>query len=142
MVSWPSTARHTLEAEGTGNHNSDFAIEVYYDGECPVCIRFVDITAPGFDPEQVGVPWEDLMDRIHGRLPDGTLVEGVDVFRCIYTAIGFSRIAALTRLPGIAQLLEVGYRAFARNRLRVTGRCRDDACGVGAERAATRTGDA
>ena len=68
------------------------------------------------------------MDRIHGRLPDGTLVKGVEVFRHLYTAVGFGVLVAPTRLPGIAQLLDLGYRLFAKNRLRLTGRCADGAC--------------
>ncbi len=122
---------------------ADFDIEVFYDGACPLCmreirmlrgrdrrqrIRFVDIAATGFDAASVGLTWETLMDRIHGRLPDGTLVEGVEVFRRLYAAVGFAPLVALTRLPGIRQLLDVAYHAFARNRLRLTGRCVDGAC--------------
>jgi monofunctional biosynthetic peptidoglycan transglycosylase len=70
------------------------------------------------------------MDRIHARLPDGTLVEGVEVFRRLYAAVGFGPLVALTRLPGIAWLLDRLYRWFARNRLRLTGRCVDGACEV------------
>jgi predicted DCC family thiol-disulfide oxidoreductase YuxK len=68
------------------------------------------------------------VDRIHGRLPDGTLVEGVEVFRRLYAAVGLGILVAATRLPGIAQLLDLGYRWFAKNRLRLTGRCADGAC--------------
>jgi predicted DCC family thiol-disulfide oxidoreductase YuxK len=122
---------------------TEFAVEVYYDGQCPLCvremrmlrrldkrgrIRFVDITAPGFDPAAVGIAWDALMSRIHGRLADGTVVEGVEVFRRLYAAVGFSRLAAATRLPGVAQLLDLGYRWFAKNRLKLTGRCADRAC--------------
>lgn len=122
---------------------TDFDIEVFYDGDCPLCtrevrllrrldkrkrIRFVDIAAEGFAPASVGVAWEALMDRIHARLPDGTIVEGVEVFRRLYTAIGFGSLVALTRLPGLAQVLDLGYRWFAKNRPRLTGRCADRAC--------------
>lgn len=124
-------------------------IEVFYDGDCPLCMReiamlqrrdrharigFVDISAPGFDESSVGLSWQTLMERIHGRLPDGTIIEGVEVFRRLYTAIGFGRLVALTRLPGISQILDVAYRKFAKNRLRLTGRCMDDACEVRAGR--------
>jgi len=122
---------------------TDFEIEVFYDGQCPLCmrevrllrrldrrqrIRFVDIAAEGFDPSSVGVTREALMDRIHARLPDGTLVEGVEVFRRLYATVGFGPLVALTRLPGVAWLLDRLYRWFARNRLRLTGRCADGAC--------------
>lgn len=125
--------------------SSPFDIEVFHDGACPLCMReirmlqrrdrqrrigFVDIAADGFDAASVGLTWQTLMDRIHGRLPDGRLVEGVEVFRRLYAAVGFGRLVALTRLPGIRQLFDVAYRLFARNRLRITGRCVDGACEI------------
>jgi len=120
-----------------------FDLEAYFDGACPLCVRevrllrrmdrrgrvrFVDIAAPGFDAAAVGIPWESLMDRIHARLPDGQIVEGVEVFRRVYGALGWPRAVALTRLPGLSQALDLAYRLFARNRLRLTGRCHDGAC--------------
>ena len=122
-------------------------IEAFYDGNCPLCvrevralrrldkrqrIRFTDIADETFDAGSVGVAQEALMARIHGRLPDGTWVEGVEVFRRLYTAVGFGLLVAPTRLPGIAQLLDLGYRWFAKNRLRLTGRCADGACELAA----------
>ena len=124
---------------------SEQVIEVFFDGGCPYCrremrwlhrrdrrgrIRFTDIAASGFDARTTGVPWETLMDRIHARLPDGRMLEGVEVFRRLYTAIGFGPLVALTRLPGVKQLLDLAYRWFARNRLRLGGRCRDESCGM------------
>jgi predicted DCC family thiol-disulfide oxidoreductase YuxK len=120
-----------------------FDVEVFYDGECPLCareirmlrrldrrerVRFVDIAEEGFDARSVGVSFTTLMDRVHGRLPDGTIIEGVEVFRRLYAAVGFSRLVALSRLPGVSHLLDVAYRVFAKNRLRLTGRCADRAC--------------
>lgn len=122
-----------------------FDIEVFYDGACPLCMReirmlrrldrhqrigFIDIAAGDFDAASVGLTWQALMDRIHGRLPDGRLVEGVEVFRRLYAAVGFARLVALTRLPGVAHLLDIAYDRFARNRLRLTGRCVDGACAL------------
>lgn len=122
-----------------------FEIEVFYDGGCPLCtremkmlqrrdrrqrIRFVDIAENGFDAATVGVPWQTLMDRIHGRLADGTMVEGVEVFRRLYAAVGFGPLVALTRLPGVKQVLDVAYDVFAKNRLRLTNRCVDETCRV------------
>jgi len=91
-------------------------------------IRFVDIAAPNFDAGATGVTYAALMDRIHGRLPDGCMVEGVEVFRRIYAALGFGPLVALTRLPGIRQMLDLAYRWFARNRMRLTGRCCHPGC--------------
>lgn len=120
-------------------------IEVFYDGECPLCMReirllrrldrqgriaFTDIADPDFRAEEVGIPHQTLMARIHGRLPDGSLVEGVEVFRRLYAAVGYRRLVALTRVPGISHLLDLAYRAFAANRLRLTGRCEAGTCRV------------
>ncbi len=118
-------------------------VEVYFDGACPLCageiallrrldrrgaIRFTDIAEPSFDAAALGLDGAVLMARIHGRAADGTLVEGVEVFRQLYAAVGLRWIVALTRLPGVSHLLDAGYRWFARNRLRLTGRCDDVAC--------------
>jgi predicted DCC family thiol-disulfide oxidoreductase YuxK len=133
-----------------------FEIEVFYDGCCPLCtremallrrlgrkgrIRFADITAEGFDAGSVGVSPAALMDRIHGRLADGTLVEGVEVFRRVYTAVGYGALVAPTRLPGVAPVLDLAYRLFAKNRLRLKGRCADEACEPGSRAAGIETSE-
>jgi predicted DCC family thiol-disulfide oxidoreductase YuxK len=124
--------------------------EVFYDGDCPLClreirllrrldrrgqVRFTDIAAPGFEPDAVGRTHDDLMARIHGReigddgVP-GRWVEGVEVFRRLYAAVGFGPIVALTRLPGVRHVLDASYGWFARNRLHITGRCTTESCAV------------
>jgi len=120
-----------------------FAIEVFFDGACPLCareiallrkldhrgrIRFTDIAAGDFDPHAWGVEMATLMAGIHGRLPGGELVTGVEVFRRLYAAVGFERSVAFSRLPLIAPLLDAAYAVFAKNRLRLTGRCNENAC--------------
>ena len=120
-------------------------VEVFFDGECPLCVReitllrrldrhgkihFTDIASPNFDAAALGLTWQALMDRIHGRLPDGTIIEGVEVFRRLYAAVGFGPLVAMSRCPGISQLLDLGYLTFAKNRLRLTGRCTDDTCAL------------
>lgn len=121
------------------------AVEVFYDGECPLCVReiglvrrkdragriqFTDIAAPSFDATAYGRTQAALMSRIAGRLPDGTWLDGVEVFRRLYAAIGWRRAVAVSRWPGLSHLLELAYTLFARNRLRLTGRCADGACKV------------
>jgi predicted DCC family thiol-disulfide oxidoreductase YuxK len=116
------------------------SLEVFYDGECPLCareiamlrrrdahnrIRFTDIAAPHFDARALGVTFETLMQRIHARLPSGEMIEGVEVFRRLYDAVGFRRLVAVSRWPVIRSLLDVAYTLFAKNRLRLTGRCVD-----------------
>ncbi|MGE0786352.1 MAG: thiol-disulfide oxidoreductase DCC family protein [Sandaracinaceae bacterium] len=121
--------------------------EVFFDGECPLCrreidvlrrldrrgrIRFTDIAADGFDAEAIGRTEGELMAQIHGRTADGRWVVGVDVFRQLYAAVGFGPLVALTRLPIVRGILDLAYGAFAKNRLRLTGRCTDHSCAVDA----------
>ena len=120
-------------------------VEVFYDGDCPLCmreitmlqkmdrhgrIRFSNIADPTFDPASVALDHAALMAKIHGRLPSGEMIEGVEVFRQLYAAVGFGPVVALTRIPGVSHALDASYRWFAKNRLRLTGRCEDDSCAV------------
>ncbi len=50
----------------------------------------------------------------------------MEVFRHLYAAVGFRRLVAISRWFGISHLLELGYHLFAKNRLRLTGRCNPD----------------
>jgi len=118
--------------------STSWTVEIFFDGECPLCtrevnvlkrmdrkqrVRFTDIAAPGFDPSALGLDIAALMARIHGRLPDGSIIEGVEVFRRVYEAVGLGLLVRASRLPGISALTEAGYTLFAKNRLRLTGRC-------------------
>lgn len=124
--------------------------EVFFDGDCPLCAReiaflrrldrrsnvqFTDIAGASFDAErELGKSQEHLMAHIHGRIlagqGAGALVEGVEVFRRLYSAVGLGPLVALTRLPGISHLLDWAYGIFAKNRLSWTGRCADGACAI------------
>lgn len=120
-------------------------VSILYDGACPLCRREVewlsrldrgrgrlgriDISDPDFDPARVARSLETLMGRIHALLPDGTLIEGVEVFRRAYAAVGLGWLLAWTRLPVLRPVADAGYRWFARNRLRLTGRAH--ACSEG-----------
>jgi predicted DCC family thiol-disulfide oxidoreductase YuxK len=119
--------------------------EVFYDGDCPLCSReiatlrkldrheriaFTDIAAPHFDPSSLGLTHAQLMARIHGRTAQGQLVEGVEVFRQLYAAVGFGRLVAASRLPGVRTALDAAYTLFAKSRLRLTGRCETGQCAV------------
>lgn len=121
--------------------SADFDVEVLFDGNCPVCrreiawlrrldrrrrIRFTDIAPLESAGAVGGIPWTDLMAEIHGRLPDGQWIKGVEVFRRLYAAVGFGHLVRVTRWTGIEQLLDVAYAAFARRRLRWTNRCDKD----------------
>lgn len=124
-----------------------YQVEVFYDGDCPLCrreidllrrwdrhqrVRFTDIADDGFEPAEYGKTMDELMAEIHGRTPRGEWIIGVEVFRQLYSAVGFGRLVPLTRLPVVRQALDLSYRFFAKQRLRLTGRCdaSSEACRV------------
>lgn len=125
--------------------SAPFEVEIFFDGECPLCtrevkvlqrmdrkrrVRFTDIADKRFDPRALGLDLEAMMARIHGRLPDGTILEGVEVFRRVYEAVGLGWLSSISRWPGVSALTEAGYTLFAKNRLRLTGRCAHGSCDV------------
>ena len=127
--------------------------EVFYDGECKLCRReinmlewldrkgrivFTDIAAPDFDGmAAVGISYADLMAEIHGRTAAGEVVTGVEVFRQLYGRVGLRYCVWVTRLPVIKQCFDAAYVLFARNRLRLTGRCADgESCRIPTDRQA------
>ena len=93
-----------------------------------------DISALGFDPSRYGLTRQEVMDVLHGVLPDGRIVRGVEAIRQAYQAVGLGWLIAPTRLPGVRVVLDRMYRVFARNRAglgRWFGRrCQDGVCSM------------
>ncbi len=119
--------------------NQPWEIKLLYDGECPLCLRevnflqkrdagrgkvaFVDIAADDYSPEENGgIDFETAMGRIHGVLPDGTVIKNVEVFRRVYEALGMGWVYAITKLPILGALANFIYGIWADLRLRLTGR--------------------
>jgi len=114
-----------------------YPLEFLYDGNCPICVfdvthlgradrrgllKFIDVTAPDFNAAEFGRSTEELLARIHARRADGVLIEGPEVFRLSWEAIGYGWLVAPTRWPGIAWITERAYRWFARNRMALSRR--------------------
>ena len=113
-------------------------IRVLIDGACPLCCReaniwrrldrgrgrivLEDISASDFDPARYGLTSEQAMGQIHGVLPSGVVIRGMDVFRQAYGAVGWGWLVRPTAWPVLRPLFDRAYRWFARNRLRLTGR--------------------
>ncbi|MDP6115068.1 MAG: DUF393 domain-containing protein [Planctomycetota bacterium] len=125
------------------------ALRILFDGECPFCKRkvtwlqrldrhknlnFEDIAATEFNPSDYGLTHEQVQARIHGIKPDGSVIGGVEVFRCAYRALGLGWILAPTGWPGLRKVSDAAYSIFARNRITLgklfSRRCRDGACEI------------
>lgn len=117
---------------------------VLIDGDCPLCKReanflarldrgqgrlvLEDIAAAGFDPSRYATSMDAVMGTIHGVLPDGRLVTGMEVFRRAYGAVGWGWLLSWTAWPLLRPLMDRAYSFFAKHRLRLTGR--GNACSV------------
>jgi predicted DCC family thiol-disulfide oxidoreductase YuxK len=114
-----------------------YPLEFLYDGQCRICmfdvvrlrradnagrLRFIDVSAPGFDAAVYGRTVDDLLARIHARRADGVVLEGPEVFRLALAAVGYGWLVAPTRWPGLAWITERGYRWFARHRVELSHR--------------------
>ncbi|SBO42495.1 thiol-disulfide oxidoreductase DCC family protein [Cyanobium sp. NIES-981] len=119
------------------------ALEILYDGGCPLCLRevrllrhrdrqrhgaqpvlaFVDVDAAGYDPrEHGGITYRQAMERIHAISADGAVLTDVEVFRRAYALVGLGWLYAPSRWPLLRPLVDGVYRLWAAWRLRLTGR--------------------
>ncbi|PNY02074.1 thiol-disulfide oxidoreductase DCC [Trifolium pratense] len=92
----------------------DWKIKMLYDGDCPLCMRevnmlrernksygtikFVDIGSDDYSPqENQGLDYQTAMGRIHAILSDGTVVTDVEAFRRLYEEVGLGWVYAVTK---------------------------------------------
>ena len=118
--------------------SSSCDLRLLIDGDCPLCRReaaflrrldghrgrldFVDIAAPDFDAAAHGTTHDAAMRHIHGVLPDGRVITGMEVFRRAYAAVGWGWLLAPTGWPLLRPLCDRLYAWFASSRLRLTRR--------------------
>jgi len=121
-------------------------LTLLYDGLCPICARevnfmrrrdregrlaFVDIADPDFEPRRYGTDLATVMAAMHGVLPDGKLVVGLEVFRRAYALLGLNWLVAWTDWPLLRPVANLGYRLFARVRPTLSKlECPDGRCAV------------
>ncbi|MBO6639408.1 MAG: DUF393 domain-containing protein [Roseitalea sp.] len=107
------------------------AIDVFYDGGCPICrlevgyysridragaVRWIDIEALDDGDLPAGKTRNALLGRFHVRdLADGRWHVGVDAFARIWRVLPVWRhFAFVFAVPGLRQVAEIGYRGFLR----------------------------
>lgn len=107
-------------------------LTVLYDGACPLCRREIGLYR-GLQPRQSDAPVcfadvndaasplppgttrEQLLARFHVRRRDGELLSGAEAFLALWAALpGWRWLALAGRVPGVAWLMERGYRLFLR----------------------------
>jgi predicted DCC family thiol-disulfide oxidoreductase YuxK len=110
-----------------------YPLTLLYDANCPVCalemdhlrerdtlerLVFVNIAEPGFDPNRYGASLADMNAEIHAVAPGGRLLRGVEVLRLAYSAVGLGWVTHATGWPVMRPLFDLGYRLFAKHRMR------------------------
>ncbi|KAL0357558.1 UNVERIFIED_CONTAM: putative protein, chloroplastic [Sesamum calycinum] len=119
--------------------SENWKIKMLYDGDCPLCMRevdmlrernenygtikFVDISSDEYSPEDnQGLDYETVMGQIHAILSDGTVVTDIEAFRKLYEAVDLGWVYAITKYEPIASIADAIYAVWAKYRLQITGR--------------------
>lgn len=111
------------------------ALTLYFDSACPFCRRemqrlqrwdhagrlaFIDMSLPGFDPAPLGVTLAAMNAELHGLRADGAMLVGTDAILEAYTLAGRPWLVWPLRVRLLRPMLAGAYRAFARNRYRIS----------------------
>ena len=111
--------------------STTYPLTLLYDASCSVCslemdhlrsrnaeglLRFIDITATGFDPAPYGATLAEMNAEIHARRADGQVIRGVQVLRLAYEAVGLGWVLKPTGWAPLRAVSDAGYRLFARHR--------------------------
>ena len=111
-------------------------MQVFYDGECPVCAREVgfvrrELQRAGttqrvqlVDAQQAqedtlrrhGLDREQVLGRMHGVDEQGRVIQGVEVFRQMYRHTRWGGIWSVTGWPGVRPVADKLYEVFAKYR--------------------------
>lgn len=104
-------------------------VHILYNGRCPVCraeighyrarteaagapLRFEDLNETRLQDWRIGP--DQAMRRMHGRMPDGRIVSGVEAFALIWERLpGMGWMARAVRLPVIRPLAAFAYDRIA-----------------------------
>lgn len=112
------------------------ALRVYYDGLCPLCTREInhikrldkqgqldmqDINAADFEQRFPHIDRVQADRILHGELPDGRIILGLDVTCMAWSLVGKGHWFAFMRWPLIKPVADRVYLYFARHRHRISG---------------------
>jgi predicted DCC family thiol-disulfide oxidoreductase YuxK len=111
---------------------------VLYDGNCGICRQLAQrwgptlgglglAVAPLQTPwvaQRTGLPLDQLTAEVRLLYNDGRLVSGAEVYRHIFRRIWWTfPLYFLSIIPVGRQVFDLSYRAFARNRMRISDSC-------------------
>ncbi|KPQ29733.1 MULTISPECIES: thiol-disulfide oxidoreductase DCC family protein [unclassified Halomonas] len=109
-------------------------VTLYHDGHCPFCrvevnwlskhryqdrIKLVDIQSAEFNATHSDREFDAMMGQLHLKDKQGRWYIGMEASRALYAVLGYRRLVWLSCLPGLKGGLNIGYRWFARRRVRL-----------------------
>mgnify|MGYP003417312638 CR=1 FL=1 len=112
-----------------------YPLTLLYDRRCPVCrlemdelrerdaaskLRFIDISAEGFDAAAWGATPAQLDALLHAVDAQGRTHRGVPALRLAYAAVGLGALWAPTGWPLLRPLFDAAYAVFARHRHQIS----------------------
>jgi len=130
-----------------GSTSRDGRDTVLYDGACRFCrgqvallrrcdptgrLVFRSVHDEGVSSDFPGLSIDALLREMHVVDRGGRIHRGAAAIRHLSRRlVPLWPLAALLHVPGSLPLWEAVYRAIARNRYRIAGRCTEDTCGLG-----------
>lgn len=123
--------------ETLAEYNSNIAVELLYDGECPICqreicmlqkkasqakVKFTDISSIEFLSSGCKVDYNSAMSQMHAIDSQGKMLVGLSAFAAVYARCKLLILSTCLRIPFLKKILEPLYAVFAKNRLWITRR--------------------
>jgi predicted DCC family thiol-disulfide oxidoreductase YuxK len=120
------------------NSGQPFKGWILYDSACGICNQLALKAGPfldqiGFHLVPLQTPWAQAVTAQTGDLmlsdirlvhANGSIVSGPDVYRYIMKTVWWAfPLYLLSLAPGFKSAFDWGYRAFARNRMRISDGC-------------------
>ena len=118
-----ASLEHTVADDGPAG----CALQVMFDGSCPLCrrevgvyrnltpsepIQWVDVSDPRLALPS-GIDRSQFMRRFHVRTADGALHSGAAAFVALWLTLpGWRWLGRIGTLPGVTPVLEILYRSF------------------------------
>ena len=108
---------------------------LFYDGSCPLCtkeivllekydkskeIQFEDITSDNFSERFTHIDLTKADAIIHGQLPNGEVITGMDVTFLAWEIVNRNKWLRLFKLPLIRTVTDWSYLIFAKHRKKIT----------------------
>ncbi len=137
MVCWNDNIRSSNLNQNLKSRRNTCMLKLilFYDGSCPLCakeilllkkydtrneIQFEDITLDNFSDRFNHIDLAKADAIIHGQLPDGEVITGMDVTFLAWEIVNHNKWLRLFKLPLLRPITDWCYLFFAKYRRRIT----------------------